>query len=454
MPACKNCGGNKSKVVYNYTPKIHTICPSPAGCLDDNKCSEILDAACVQYTGNNIIKCSTEDVVIQYDSAEEAFVKIIDLLCEKLPQPISSLFADIVEETDENGNPFLSAIAVNGTGPYTYEWKLKNDKLAPHYIEGSNTQVSLRLNCLGENGFNVNFPEDTEDPLYNIKVSNVYLKITDATNATAFTHYDYIHNCYLPVVNDPIEQEYIGSEKMAFWDFGPHPVTATFVFMDDITELTTCEYIKNYLCDSERDAYTRSLRDTLQKDQNENAINYLSGGRGLFPPYFLPLDYSILERDGLYSQQWMGLQQFPKIITVPKGCPTCTRTYLWNVIIPDYGESLAERYPIEEYPCTAFNQIPRLFPTLAEYPPGQWGDLLILDIPNQLFYAWDPIDNIWSSVLYNAIDPIYTKMTSTRDAHLKAVNEVSIAQNAFLLGNDYAPLHLYKYAQMKPYYIN
>ncbi len=241
---------------------------------------------------------------------------------------------------------------------------------------------------------------------------------------------------------------------MAFWDFGPHPVTTTFVFMDDITELSTCEYIKNYICDSERDSYTRYLRDTLLREQNENAVNYLSGGRGLFPPYFFPLDYSIFERDGLYSQQWMGLQQFPKIVTVPKGCLPCTQTYLWNRIIPDYGQSLAERYPQPEYACLMFNEIPRLFQTLAEYPDGQWGDVLLLDISGNFQYAWDPIDNIWSSVLFSAIEDSYVKYTATRDAHLKAINELSLAQNAYLLGGDVAALHRYRYAQIKPYYIN
>ena len=451
MPACKNCGGNKSKVVYNYTPKIYTICPSPASCSDDNKCNEILDAACVQYTGNDIIKCSTEDVVIQYDSAEEAFIKIIDLLCEKLPQPISSLFADIVEETDENGFPKLSAIAVNGTGPYTYEWKLKNDKLAPHYIEGSNTNVSVRLNCLGENGFNVDFPEDVEDPLYNIKVSNVYLKITDSTSATAYAHYDYIYNCYLPVANDPIEQEYIGSEKMTFWEYGPHPIFTILQFMDDITELPTCDSIKNFNCDPEYASEFRALRDQLFLDMNKNAIEYGVGGRNIFPPYFIPLDPSILTRDGMGTQVYMGLQQIAKVINVPKGCPACN-FYWWTIPVPAYDDkTLAERYPQAQYPCGDFVFMPRLYETIEEYPPGEWGQIVLIYGDH---YVWDPIDNIWSLTLGNAMEDIFTTWRSKRDDWVKDLMILSLIQVPFILANDYSPLHLYKYAQMKPYYIN
>lgn len=452
MPTCKNCGGSNSKVVYNYTPKIYTICPAPANCVDENKCSEILDAACVQYTVNNIIKCSTEDVVIQYDSAEEAFVKIINLLCERLPEPLSSLAADIVEETDDNGFPKLSAIAINGVAPYIYEWKVKNDKLAPHYIEGSNTEVSLRLNCLGENAFNVDFPQDTEDPLFNIKVSNVYLKITDATGATAFSHYDYMQNCYLPVANEPIQQEYIGSENMLFWEYGPHPITNTFQFMDDVTELPTCESIKNFDCDMEKGTQYRIKRDTLIKDMNENSLAYSAGNRNVFPPFFIPLDYSIWERDGAGTQVYCGLQQIAKTINVPKGCPACN-FYWWNIPMPDFNnQTMAERYPQDEYPCPNLVSYPKLHEDIQDYPDGEWGD--VLQLPNGDEYMWDPIDQIWSIPLYNAISDIHTTMRAKRDAWLKALVELSLAQSPFILANDYVALHLYKYAQMKPYYIN
>jgi len=455
MPACKNCGGNKSKVVYNYTPKIYTICGGIDNCSTDNKCSEILDAACVQYTVNNIIKCSTENIVIQYDSAEEAFVKIIELLCERLPQPLSSLAADIVEETDENGFPKLSAIAINGVGPYTYEWKIKNDKLAPHYIEGSNTEVSLKLNCLGENGFapeyTVDIPED--DPIFNIKVSNIYLKIIDATSATAYAHYDYMQNCYLPVANEPIEQEFIGSENMLFWtETGPYPINNTFQFMDDITELPTCESVKNFDCNMNKATEYREKRDMLLKDMNENSIAYAAGNRNIFSPFFKTLDYSIWERDGVGTNVYMGLQMIPKTINVPKGCPACN-FYWWNIPMPDFNnQTMAERYPQDEYPCPNLVYYPKLHEDIQDYPDGEWGD--ILQLPNGDEYMWDPIDQIWSIPLYNAISDIHTSWRAKRDAWLKALNEIALAQAPFILANDYSPLHLYKYAQMKPYYIN
>jgi hypothetical protein len=453
MPACKNCGGSNNKVVYNYTPKIYTICPAPATCADENKCNEILDAACVQYTGNNIIKCSTENVVIQYDSAEDAFIKIIDLLCERLPEPLSSLAADIVEETDDNGFPMLSAIAINGVGPYTYEWKTKNDERAPHYIEGSNTDVSVRLNCLGENGFAVELPQDTEDPLYNLKITNVYLKIIDSTNATAYAHYDYIHNCYLPVANEPIEQAYIGSAKMYFWDYGPHPITHTFHDVSKIEELPTCETIKNYICDGgEVASEYRAARDMLLKNMNENALNYSSGGRNILPPYFIPLDYSIWGMNSVGSQVYAGLQMIPKIPNIMKGCPACVYSF-WNRPMPSFNnQSMAERYPVDQYPCIQLTSYPRLYETLAEYPAGQWGDILKVDSDD---YMWDPIANVWSIPLYEeGIGDIHTTMRAKRDAALKALNEYVLATDVFILANDYMPLHMYKYAQIKPYYIN
>lgn len=56
-------------------------CPTPQGCPNPEPCSEVMDAQCVIYTGENII-CDTDVVVTTNDTVAEALENIVDYLCD------------------------------------------------------------------------------------------------------------------------------------------------------------------------------------------------------------------------------------------------------------------------------------------------------------------------------------------------------------------------------------
>jgi hypothetical protein len=59
---------------------------TPIGCLAPEPCSEVLDAQCVIYTGNDIL-CDTDVVVNQNDSVATALNEIVDYFCTNTPTP-------------------------------------------------------------------------------------------------------------------------------------------------------------------------------------------------------------------------------------------------------------------------------------------------------------------------------------------------------------------------------
>jgi intracellular sulfur oxidation DsrE/DsrF family protein len=58
-------------------------CPTPIGCLTPEPCSEVLDAQCIIYTGDDII-CNTDTVVSSDDSVALALNNIVDYLCTEI----------------------------------------------------------------------------------------------------------------------------------------------------------------------------------------------------------------------------------------------------------------------------------------------------------------------------------------------------------------------------------
>lgn len=73
---CKKCGCEDNALT---TP---APCPTPIGCLTPNPCSEVFDAQCVIYTGNDI-ECDDTTVVSTNDNIATALQNIVDYFCER-----------------------------------------------------------------------------------------------------------------------------------------------------------------------------------------------------------------------------------------------------------------------------------------------------------------------------------------------------------------------------------
>jgi hypothetical protein len=85
---CKKCGCEDS-----FMPSP-APCPTPQGCPNPEPCSEVMDAQCVIYTGNNIL-CDEEIIVTTNDTVAEAIENIVDYFCNETSQiiPITSFRA-------------------------------------------------------------------------------------------------------------------------------------------------------------------------------------------------------------------------------------------------------------------------------------------------------------------------------------------------------------------------
>tara|TARA_R110000868_G_scaffold409454_1_gene694949 strand:+ start:1130 stop:2551 length:1422 start_codon:yes stop_codon:yes gene_type:complete len=71
---CKKCGCEDS-----FMPSP-APCPTPQGCPNPEPCSEVIDAQCVIYTGENII-CDTDIVVTTNNTVAEAIENVVDYFC-------------------------------------------------------------------------------------------------------------------------------------------------------------------------------------------------------------------------------------------------------------------------------------------------------------------------------------------------------------------------------------
>jgi hypothetical protein len=112
---CKNCGCDDS-----FMPSP-APCPTPIGCPTPQPCSEVFDAQCVVYTGEDIL-CDTDVVISKNDTVAEALENVVDYFCNAAP-PVSccpTFAADIQpSQTLEFG---LRVNLTNGTAPFTYAW--------------------------------------------------------------------------------------------------------------------------------------------------------------------------------------------------------------------------------------------------------------------------------------------------------------------------------------------
>lgn len=144
---CKNCGCD-DKFMPSPAP-----CPTPEGCPDPQPCSEVFDAQCVRYTGDDIL-CGEDTVITTNDTVAEALENVVDYFCNNTP-PVSccpTFAADIqISQSLEFG---LTVNLTNGTAPFTYAWSYaqsstnsSNDFRGILFIGPINSQnVQLDLN--------------------------------------------------------------------------------------------------------------------------------------------------------------------------------------------------------------------------------------------------------------------------------------------------------------------
>jgi hypothetical protein len=110
---CTNCGCSKAKCGCQDTMLTTPApCPTPIGCPDPLVCSEIFDAQCVVYTGDDII-CEQDIVVEQNTNIADALNDIIDYFCNIVPQPP----LQTIVEGDITTN--VSSSTVNNVTTYT-----------------------------------------------------------------------------------------------------------------------------------------------------------------------------------------------------------------------------------------------------------------------------------------------------------------------------------------------
>jgi hypothetical protein len=446
MPICKNCGGSNKKVVLNYTPKSYTICPDPGTCPESYNCSEILDAACIQYTSNNILYCGTSFVVInKFESLENAFASILEILCQTPPR--CSLDIDIIPNPDDGNTPSLTTIVSNGLAPYTYKWEIAQGSFVGHSISGSSTSSSLNLNCIGSNSIM------TDDIDQNIKISNIQLIVTDAEGCTEIVHFVYTSDCYPTVVDDPeARQPFLGGRLFNNNGYESKFALSPLIFLDDVRYIPTCPEMKNICCVEgypdfeEAGSEYRDKRDLYFRDLNENILDENAG----LPSPTNVLDYSVWEPDGLADQLIMykgGLMNYNR----PWGCPECTYR-IWNEVPwPDLNnQTLAERFSmLDPEECIRFYWIDSV-PFGQTPPTGQPGQNLLwqsdpLDPSIYYQHTWDPVTNSWSIVLSDIIDSINATNRQWVNNWLQSLNAVILAQAPFIMANEFALLHRFKY---------
>ena len=444
MPVCRNCGGSNKKVVLNYTPKSYTVCPDPGTCSESYTCSEILDAACIQYTAGDILYCGTTfSVVDNSESLENALQSVLDLICRKC-----ELNVNIIANNEEVDGPSLSTEITNGLAPYSYQWKIAQGEFVGHFISGSTTLPTLTLTCIAANSIM------TGNIDKNIKVTNVQLTVVDANGCKEVVHFVYASDCYSMIVTEPQQMPpYLGGRNFKTNGKKTKYANTPLDFMDDPLYMPTCTELKNMCCVECFDggyeitaSNYRANRDELVKNTNENLLNEYVGT----PVPDEAINYTQWQQGNIGDQLVLykgGLQNY----NVLWGCPECSfriwSEIKWPVL---NNQTLAERFPTID-PDTGAKFIWIDPVTFGNTPPnGQPGQMLKWqnDSLNPSFwdeYAWDPVTNSWSKALGHILGELNINTRARRDAWLKSLNEVILATTPFVWANDYVLFHRYKY---------
>ena len=132
MSNCKKCGCEDKFL----TP---APCPDPIGCPEPEPCSELFDAQCVQYNGEDIT-CGAETIVPTNTDLATALNSIADLACNPVV-PVANKYVQI-SDTGEN----TAAVSLtNITGPVTYQWSFASNSTDFNFT-GSTTLATVTLN--------------------------------------------------------------------------------------------------------------------------------------------------------------------------------------------------------------------------------------------------------------------------------------------------------------------
>lgn len=115
MANCQNCGCSKiscgCKDTYLTTPPP---CPTPVDCPEAQPCSEVFDAQCIIYTGEDIL-CEEDIVVTQNDAVSDALASIVDYFCNALTNiPLVDVVAGANITITETVLGNLTTYTING----------------------------------------------------------------------------------------------------------------------------------------------------------------------------------------------------------------------------------------------------------------------------------------------------------------------------------------------------
>lgn len=190
--SCKNCGcANQScgcKDSYLTTPPP---CPTPDDCPEAQPCSEVFDAQCIVYTGDDIV-CDETTVVAQNTNVADALNQVVEYVCNQPVECCPTFVADI-EPAGGLVEFGLTVNVTNGTAPFTYEWSYAQPSLGASSdfrgitFTGSTTSqvVSLTLSSKYYTGFNL----AVEPSSKNIYSTHVKVRVTDANGQIADAYY-------------------------------------------------------------------------------------------------------------------------------------------------------------------------------------------------------------------------------------------------------------------------
>lgn len=482
---CKSCKGNL------FTAPQPCITQE---CIQNTKCSEIIDAACIAYSGQDLLLCQEYKLISQNDNVEVALQKLFTAACENCA--MSVLISGI-----EGSYPSLTATVTNGTGPYTYNWSIVQGPFVGHDVLGDTNLSTLDLDTIGANSILANYPitcnyliltnsrstsrnytyinceslqisftllagESTEiicvqtwitplqpqdltentslvcDQRDVIKSTLVRLDVTDSIGCKKSVYYDFSCDCYVQEQDEEgIYSEYVGG-NLQFLNFGMPGVN--FLDRDDTT--ISCSELKSFGCISPSEVFVDDYKDLRN--------NYITSLGCILPSTqdkknadtncaaFLPLDYSPWEPDGI-ADQTIVLKGRLSSATLDFGCPEYTY-WIWN----NY-----------QFACLNGDRIVDRLPTVKDHmvllpPVDLISEIPTVGIPGEyfwcnednLFYAWDPTINQFSSDLGDcAIGEVLILKRQRRDNQQFLWNDLILAQQTFLLAADALPLHRYKY---------
>lgn len=233
-------------------------------------------------------------------------------------------------------------------------------------------------------------------------------------------------------------------------------------FLDDLSQMPTSDQIRSWGatqcgCNytnlaSVTDAHTRATtvfevtaadlrtnRDILKQqtvDYSSNLMNgYCDGDSNVITPDSSLVSYAS------YPNEFMYLGK-PVMIKINSGAKASTMTGWTGTTDPIHGKTLKQIYSAY---TDDFNYV-RSVPDFASLPTiGNGGDIIRVHnggYPNYEDYAWDPISNSWSILMYNFIEnEILVARRQVRDAHIKAKRELLLAIRPFTWSNYHLLLH-------------